>query len=55
METSSHFIGAVGLFHVLINYSGLRVDGTDPNVGGLYGPLYKGHLGVCAIEPLKPL
>ena len=27
-------------------YSGLRVDGAK---GGLYGPLYKRHLGGCAI------
>ena len=26
--------------------SGLRVDGTIPKLGGLYGPLYKRHLGV---------
>ena len=27
----------------------LRVDGTDPKLGGLYGPPSKGHHGVCAI------
>ena len=32
------------------NYSGLRVDGTDPIVGGLYGPpICLGHLEACAI------
>ena len=28
------------------SYSGFRVDGTIPKLGGLYGPLSKGHLGV---------
>ena len=32
-------------------YRGLRVDGTNPNVGGLVVDLYvfSGHLKVCAI------
>ena len=34
-----------------IMYRGLRVDGTNPNVGGLVVDLYvfSGHLKVCAI------
>lgn len=37
---------------------GLRVDGTFPKLGGLNGPpskRSKRHLGVCALEPVKPL
>ena len=37
------------------NYSGLRVDGTIPKLGGLYGPLYKRHLGVPVPSTLNPL
>ena len=49
------FVRSVGLCGVYIyiynvlHYSGLRVDGTEPNVGGLYEPPCKGHLEVCAI------
>ena len=31
------------------SYSGLRVDGTDPNVGALDRPPSNEHHGVCAI------
>ena len=62
VTVSSMFVGSAGQFCWLYSaarqvplslervtcYSGLRVDGTDPNVG-LFGPPSKGHLGVCAI------
>ena len=38
--------------HILLDsplYSGLRVDGTIPKLGGLYGSPSKRHLGGCAI------
>lgn len=39
---------------IFITSDGLRVDGTTmPNVGSLYGPTCKTHLGGCVLKPLK--